>query len=249
MHLPFVTWDHQLLPALATAILVWHWRYPRFLRAEAAGVAGARLRYYAVEIASLWPLAVGVIALWSVTRRPWSALLLGGSPPWRLALGWALAGAFVWLNLAQRRAVLARPARLARILRTLGRIQPLLPRTRGDLAGFAALSLTAGICEELLFRGFVLWYATQWTGPVGGFLISSASFGLMHTYLGLRQVPRTAIIGVLFYVVAMTAGSLLPAMVCHAVTDLVSGDLGYRALAAGDSAPRARPEERGVLRS
>jgi len=43
-------------------------------------------------------------------------------------------------------------------------------------------------------------------------------------------------------VVAMTAGSLLPAMVCHAIADLVSGDLGYRALAtdaAGTGTGRA----------
>ena len=103
-------------------------------------------------------------------------------------------------------------------------------------------SITAGICEELLFRGFVLWYATAWTGPVGGFLISSMLFGIMHVYLGVEQVPRTTIAGVYFYVVAMTAGSLLPAMVCHVIADLVSGDLGYRALAAdaaGTGADRA----------
>jgi len=237
MHLPFVFWDHLLLLALASAVALWHWQYPRFVRAQAAGAQNARLRYYAVEITSLWLVAAGVIVLWIAARRPWGTLWLGGSAPWRLVLGWALAGAYVWLNLAQRRMVLARPALLARVMKTLGNAQAILPRTQGERSGFAALSFTAGICEELLFRGFVVWYATVWTGPVGGFLISSASFGLMHLYLGKSHVPRAALLGVFFYVVALAAGSLLPAIVCHVVTDLVSGDLGYRAFSAPHSSP------------
>ena len=242
MHTSFATWDHLLVLALASAVLLWCWRFPHLARADAAGTPGGRLRYYPFEIGPLWAIAAGVVALWIADRRPWSALLLGGSAPWRLALGWALAGAYVWLTFSQRRMVLARPGRLARLIDALGSVRPMLPRTRGERSGFAALAITAGICEELLFRGFVLWYATVWTGPVGGFLISSMLFGIMHAYLGVEQVPRAAIVGVYFYVMAMTAGSLLPAMVCHAITDLVSGDLGYRALAtdaAGTGADRA----------
>jgi membrane protease YdiL (CAAX protease family) len=241
MQTSFAIWDHLLVLALASAVLLWCWRFPRLVRADAAGTPGGRLRYYLVEIGPLWALAAGVVALWIATRRPWGALLLGGSAPWRLALGWALAGAYVWLTFSQRRKVLARPERLARLISALDSVRPLLPRTRGERSGFAALSITAGICEELLFRGFLLWYATVWTGPVGGFLISSMLFGIMHVYLGVEQVPRTAFAGICFYVIAMTAGSLLPAMVCHAITDLVSGDLGYRALAtdaAGTGAGR-----------
>jgi hypothetical protein len=227
----FTIWDHLLIFALAGAVLLWCWRFPRLVRADAAGVPGGRLRYYPFEIGPLWALAACVIALWIATRRPWGALLLGASAPWRLALGWALAGAYIWLMLSQRRKLLARPERLARLANAIGGARPILPRTRGERGGFAALSVTAGVCEELLFRGFVLWYATVWTGPVGGFLISSMLFGIMHIYLGVEQVPRTAMIGIYFYVVAMTAGSLFPAIVCHAIVDLVSGDLGYRALA------------------
>lgn len=242
MQTSFTTWDHLLVLALTSAVLLWCWRYPSLVRADVAGTPGGRLRYYPVEIVPLWVLAGGVIALWLAARRPWGALLLGGSAPWRLALGWALAGAYVWLTLSQRRKVLARPERLARLVSALGGVRPMLPRTRGERNGFAVLAITAGTCEELLFRGFVLWYATAWTGPVGGFLISSMFFGIMHVYLGVEQVPRTAIVGMFFYVVAMTSGSLCPAMVCHVVADLVSGDLGYRALATdapGTGADRA----------
>lgn len=238
MHLPFVVWDHLLLLGLlASAVLEWRWQYPSFIRALDRGVRGARPRYYAVAILTEWALAAAVVALWIVERRPWSALLLGGSAPWRLAIGWALVAAYVWLALKQRRALLARPERLGRVMRALSGVLPLIPHTPGERPGFAALSVTAGICEELLFRGFVLWYATQWAGPVAGFAISCVIFGFMHIYFGANHVPRTAIAGVLFYVVAMAGGSLLPAMACHAAADLVSGDLIYRALAANGAGP------------
>jgi len=232
MQLTFVIWDHLLLIGLGSAVLLWWWQFPRMKRADAAGVAGVRLRYYAVEIVPLWLLSAGVIALWIALRRPWSGLLLGGSAPWRVALGWALAVAYVWLSLSQRRLFLARPERLVRIMKSFQSLAPILPRTPGERRGFAALSITAGICEELMFRGFVLWYATAVAGPVVGFLVSSAFFGVMHLYLGAKEIPRTAMAGIFFYIVAVTAGSLLPAMVCHVVADLVSGDLGYRALTA-----------------
>ena len=242
MHLPFVTWDHLLLLALlASAVLEWRSLYPRFVRAAALGVPGARLRYYAFQIAILWVQAAWVVALWIALGRPWAALLLGSSPLWRLAIGWALAGVYIWLALSQRRALLAKPSRLARFMQSIGSAEALVPRTSGERRAFVAVSITAGITEELLFRGFVLWYASQWAGPVGGFLVSSAIFGMMHVYLGVRHVPRTAIAGAFFYAVAMSAGSLLPAMLSHAVADLVSGDIGFRALTAGDAAADAEP--------
>ena len=242
MHLPFVTWDHLLLLALLVgAVVEWRSLYPRFIRAAASSTPGARLRYYAFQIAILWAQAAWVVALWISTGRPWTALLLGASALWRLAIGWALAGAYIWLALYQRHALLAKPTRLARFMQSIGSAEALVPRTPGERRAFVAVSITAGITEELLFRGFVVWYASQWAGPVGGFLISSAIFGMMHVYLGARHVPRTAIAGAFFYAVAMSAGSLLPAMLAHAVADLVSGDVGFRAVTAGDSTAVAEP--------
>lgn len=226
----FSPYDHLLLVVLlALAVLEWRWVYPRFLAALQRGRPGARAGLYTTEILSEWALVALVVLLWMVEGRPWSALLLGTSSPVRLMIGWSLAILYVILALQQSRALLGRPERLARLMESMGRAQALLPRTRAERNGFAALSVTAGICEEFLFRGFVLWYATQWGGPIVGFVVSTIFFGFIHIYLGPRHVPRTAIAGIFFYAVAMTAGSLIPAMVVHATADLVSGGLAYRA--------------------
>src|SRR5262249_48737387 len=147
MHLPFTMWDHLLVALLALGVVASRWVYPRFVRAQAAGVAGARPRYYALEIVTEWALVAYLVAVWVAARGPWGLLRLGGSAPWRLALGWARAGGSLWLSLSQRRLLLARPERLARLMKALGNAEPVLPHTRGERSGFAALSITAGICE------------------------------------------------------------------------------------------------------
>jgi len=220
--------DHVLLVivALLTPLVDWLW-YPRLVRATAAGVPGARGRFYLTGSLWSWTLTVCVLGLWASRERPWSGLGLGASTPLRLGIGLLLAAAYVALMLKQRRALLARPERLARLRRGMESAEALLPHTPGERWGFAMVAITAGVCEEVLFRGFVLWYAGVWAGPVLAVAISSILFGFAHLYLGVTHVIRTAIVGVIFALIVLAAGSLWPAMLIHAAMDLVAGDLAY----------------------
>jgi len=231
-----VPWDHLIVVAIIVlATLEWRLEYPRFKRALQAGVRHARVRMYATEIIALWALSFVVAGLWIAEHRPGSGLLLGSSSPLRLAIGWTLSLVYVGLMLAQRRALLARPQLLPRLAPSLGGALPMMPTTRGERNGFYALSLSAGMCEELLFRGYVLWYGTQWAGPVLGFAASTALFGYIHRYFDAKSVLRTAIVGALFYVMAVSAGSLWPAVFAHVMTDVVAGNLGYHMLRQPES--------------
>jgi membrane protease YdiL (CAAX protease family) len=100
----------------------------------------------------------------------------------------------------------------------------LLPVTVLEKAWFAALSLTAGITEELIFRGFLLTALITATGSVPlGVLLSAGVFGVLHGYQGAWGAARPAVLGVLFGISAVATGSVLPAMAAHAAVDLVSG--------------------------
>ena len=92
------------------------------------------------------------------------------------------------------------------------------------------VALTAGACEEIFFRGFLMWYLGAWMGPLMAVLVSSAIFGLGHIYLGWAQAPKTALVGLLLAFVALASASLWPAMLLHALFDWNSGELGYRVL-------------------
>lgn len=134
------------------------------------------------------------------------------------------------LMASQRRALLARPDRLERLRRSFGDGDRLLPRTPDERWGFAQIAITAGLCEEILYRGFVMWYLALWAGPILAVLLSSLLFGFAHLYLGPSHVLRTAIVGLIFALIVLASGSLWPVIVIHAVMDLVAGDLGYHAL-------------------
>jgi membrane protease YdiL (CAAX protease family) len=200
------------------------------MRSSEAGVPGARPRLYAVGIAVEWTLAACVLALWVLRRRPVSMLGLGFSGPWRLAAGLAFFVMYAVLAFKQRRALIARPERLLKLFGRMPRAEALVPRTIGELRGFACLALTAGFCEELLFRGFVTWYVSLWSGSLLAIAFTSILFGLQHLYLGKEHVARAAVGGLLFGIVAVASGSLWPAILLHATVDLVAGDLGFRAL-------------------
>jgi uncharacterized protein len=98
-----------------------------------------------------------------------------------------------------------------------------LPASTVERRWFAALSITAGFCEELLFRGFLLQYLH--TSPlhlpfVWAALISALIFGAHHLYQGRQGFLSTAIFGLVFTAVLLVTGSLWAGMVCHAAIDL-----------------------------
>ena len=230
--MPHVALDHVLfvLIALISPALDKLWLYPWLTRATEAGVPGARARAYLVGILGQWiPLGV-VLALWASRGFPFTALGFGLGSPWGLGIGLALAGAVIVLFVLQHRALLARPEKLPLILRQMGSALPLIPHTPGELRGFKLLSITAGICEEALFRGYIWWYLAVWTGPWAGALLSSVLFGAGHLYMDRKAALRAGIVGAVMAVIVLGCGSLWPAMILHAAIDINSGSLAFHAL-------------------
>jgi sodium transport system permease protein len=78
------------------------------------------------------------------------------------------------------------------------------------------IGLTPGICEELFFRGFVL-SGLRRLGPWRAVLIAALMFGLAHSSI-YRLLP-TAFLGALFGLTVWRTGSIVPAIVAHAVNN------------------------------
>ncbi|MBA4247964.1 MAG: CPBP family intramembrane metalloprotease domain-containing protein [Microbacterium sp.] len=103
----------------------------------------------------------------------------------------------------------------------LGDIAALLPRNRPELGWGAALSVNAGIVEELLFRLALPALLVIVTGePVSAFLLAALVFGALHAYQGWVGVVATTVIGVLFTLLYLVSGSIVLAMLVHALFDL-----------------------------
>lgn len=227
--------DHALFTLLLLIPLIeWKWSWPRHLARIAADPAHARIAFYRKIILGEWIPTIALLVFWAALGRPWRALQLAGDTPLRLGLGFGYVLVLIGLLLFQRRALLSRPDRRARARRALNYVEPLLPYTPNERKYFWAVSATAGICEELFFRAFLPWYLTAWMSLVWAVVMASILFGIGHVYLGLVQVPKTAIVGFLFAVVVGLTGSIWPAMLLHAAVDWNSGELAFRLLRSAE---------------
>ena len=113
---------------------------------------------------------------------------------------------------------------------TANDISALLPRGAAEIAVWVALSITAGFCEETIFRGYLQRQFLALTGSVPlAVLAQAVIFGVSHGYQGLRNVITITVFGALFGALAAWRRSLRPGMILHAWTDIFSGIFGSRA--------------------
>lgn len=114
-------------------------------------------------------------------------------------------------------------ARLLRI-RESPLIHFLLPRTGSEKIAFGGLSVSAGIAEELVFRAFLIAALIDGGASLGlavGF--SVVVFALSHAYQGVLGVLRVGVLGALLTAPMLLTGSVYPAMIAHALLDLLAG--------------------------
>jgi membrane protease YdiL (CAAX protease family) len=119
----------------------------------------------------------------------------------------------------------------------------LIPHTRDEARFFQVLAVSAGVCEEVVYRGFMLWFVTLWLGLWPAVIVSSLMFGVAHLYLGRKHVLRTSIVGLFLALIAVGSASLWPVIVLHAFLDLFGGDLGLRSLEALEQVGHERLRE------
>ncbi len=118
---------------------------------------------------------------------------------------------------------------LSKLLRDkgLGRnMQFLLPQGRLQIAIWIVLSITAGICEETIFRGYLQrqFIALMKNAPAG-IVLSAAAFGAAHAYQGYRMVALISAYGAMFGILAHWRKSVRPGMIAHAWQDSFGGVL------------------------
>jgi membrane protease YdiL (CAAX protease family) len=112
----------------------------------------------------------------------------------------------------------------------------LLPRTPGERRLFTAVGVTAGVCEEWLYRGFFLAVVAALAGgmPTGALVVVAAvAFGLAHAYQGPAGVLTTGVLGGVMAAVYLQTGSLLLPVLLHALIDLRFLLVPARVLPAG----------------
>jgi len=172
------------------------------------------------------------LALWLMFFLVWSAQRVAGRPLREIgfarpkltdplvALGFLLGANFVLNGLAW-------------VLKGAGlevpdmAVKALLPVTGRERAAWVLLSVSAGICEESCFRGFLLTQGKRfvpWWIPL--VIASSIAFGAGHLYQGVAGGLLIFVYGVLFCVLRLWRGSLWPGIWAHIWQDVAAMALG-----------------------
>jgi len=248
VHLSLTTTvQHLLFVFLLVIAPVWdYWDTQRLKRSPSSA---GKIRYYKTLCSWLW---VGsAIAALIVGWRVFTIRAAPAEIPWFLNHTWVrylviavLLGVFLlfvampagivfWKKLTKR----PRRYRSADALQALSYF---LPMTQTERRWFAFLCITAGICEETLYRGFLLYYLhiAPWSlNLTVALLIAAAIFGLGHLYGGISGVVGSAIAGILLGLLFLLTGNLLLPMIFHAIFDLQK----LLALRPPDAAAPARP--------
>lgn len=99
----------------------------------------------------------------------------------------------------------------------------LLPQSGLERIFWIVLSISAGIAEELCFRGFVLTRMEILTGSVWpGVILGAFSFGIGHLYQGWAGVVIIGTYGIMFSLLFIARGSLVPCIVAHILQDILA---------------------------
>lgn len=203
--------------------------WPRFLRRSQAEPARARVWLWSSTILLLWTLAAAGLALWMLKRRSWTELRLVAPHGWRIlgTIGLLLAVAIFY---ARPVAAIARARRSNKRVKFPKNVARRAPHTRAELTWWMALSVSAGICEEFIFRGYLIWVLQR---PLGLWFAAAASlvvFAAAHAYQGAKGVVATGVVGGLFTLIVLVFGSLVPAIAMHMLVDSGEGLVAWLAL-------------------
>jgi membrane protease YdiL (CAAX protease family) len=102
-------------------------------------------------------------------------------------------------------------------------LRALLPRSTGERSLFGLLSIAAGVGEEVAYRGYAIPVLAPLVGPAGAVAVTSAVFGVLHTYQGALGIGRTATMGAVLAWGFLASGSLIPSIIAHTAIDVIAG--------------------------
>src|SRR5581483_199557 len=215
---------HTIFVLLALLVLSLETAHSRSLPLSASH---GRTASYLVVMGFEWALTAFIC--YGLSRRGTRvADLVGGSWPGLRAIARDLGIAIAFLVVSQL--VLTGVSRLVKAVPNEA-IRNMLPRSNTEIAVFLLLTVTAGFCEEFIFRGYLQRQFTALTQTVvGGISLQAIAFGLGHGYQGWRWMVVITVFGALFGLLTQWRRSLRPGMLAHFVQDSVSGLLARHIL-------------------
>lgn len=96
---------------------------------------------------------------------------------------------------------------------------PIPESTQEFILGLFVIAVSAGICEEVMFRGFMM-RAYEKNGPAYGIIMSAILFGIFH--FNIQNLLGPIFLGILFGYIAYKTDSIFPAIIAHITNNSIA---------------------------
>ena len=205
--------------------------FRRLVRRIEAGFQADRLQLYRHTVVGHWLLVAIGIGIWWGFGRPLGGLGLGLDVDSSFVVAATFVAAATALLIMQLRSLRdADRDWLDAAYGSFGALRHLLPQRPEELRGFYRVGITAGIAEEMLWRGFLIPYLSAYLGLTLAALAGIVGFGIAHAYQGRAAIPRIMLVGAVLTGLYLLSGSIWLPMLLHALIDVFQGKLAYGVL-------------------
>ena len=183
--------------------------------------------FYFTNSAILWLGAISILALWYFCDR--SFWMLGFQSPLLNSFTLFISGLFVLLYAYHLyRDLITTEGIKKSLLKWKGKSN-FMPVNFREFYSYCFLSFTAGVTEEIIFRGYLINYILAF-GDSNGYLevclamvIPSLIFGVIHIYQGFEAVQKIVIGGLIFGAIYYYSQSLVLVIIFHILVDVITG--------------------------
>ncbi len=117
---------------------------------------------------------------------------------------------------------------LVSIKKKYDKLSYLIPKNLSEYKFAIMLSFMVGICEEIIYRGFLFWQMTLYLPLVLALLITNIVFGLLHWGTGMKNAIAAFVLGMIYSALSIYFDSLWGAILAHILTDVYSVSIGYK---------------------
>lgn len=200
--------------------------FRKYIRKIEAGEPVDRVKEYRFTMMLQWLALAGLATTWYLLGRPFADLGIvapGGIGFYAGIIVLVLVCAY--LVSSWRKARRMPQDERAKQAAALGDLAHVLPRNEVQFRNFVGISITAGVVEEIIYRGFSIWFLAQFMPVWIAVITSAVFFGLGHSYQGKTGMLQTGMVGLAFGVFYVLTGSIWLPIVGHALVDILQGKM------------------------
>lgn len=183
-----------------------------------------RRRFFLSNSLVLWLLAIVVMGIWYWNERPWS--LMGFQRIVNQPMTWVATVAFIVFYVLEIIQNQLSKEDGQQFFEQWENNVPFLPSSYRELPAYTLLCISAAICEEIMYRGFMVNY---FINPMkDGFpwiavIFPAVMFSIAHFYQGYEAMGKIFILSALFGVIFIYSESLIIVVILHFLIDLLGG--------------------------